>query len=60
MLAEVSGKTLTLEKEKLPKYDEDMGEDVPFTVETDKALYLCTVDLYTQIIDDREYIYTRQ
>ena len=52
VLAEVSGKTLTLEKEKLPKYDEDMGEDVPFTVETDKALYLCTVDLYTQIIDD--------
>ena len=48
----VSGKTLTLEKAKLPKYDEDMGDDVQFTVETDKAIYLCTVDLYTQIIDD--------
>ena len=54
VLQSVNGSTLTLDAAGIPATADQMGEDVTFTIETGRAIYVYEVDLYTQIIDDAD------
>lgn len=51
ILQSADGSTLTLDAAGIPKTADQMGEDVAFTIETERAIYQYKVDLFTQIID---------
>ena len=51
ILQAAEGAKLTLDAAGIPATADRMGEGVAFTVETDRAVYTYSVDLYTQIID---------
>lgn len=54
MFASHAEGVVTLDAEKMPQYTEDLGEGKTFVMETEKAIYVATADVYTLVVRTRD------